>query len=220
MFVPANLVYVQMKTRRANMHLDALESAIRTWLERPPYTISTWDDLKKWHYCQIDMHSVTEDIPILVGDYVCCLRSALDQLAWALAHLDSTRIRSLKPGQLKRLGFPISIPGDTNYSERRGFFPPAVADVFDTLQPYRRRESYRDDPLWQLDELWRLDKHIMIPANCTNVKVEFPVTDVEWLGYTYSHIKVRIPMAIAWLSPAHVKPRITTEIFFGEYSAP
>ena len=214
MVATSRLIYVHMKSSRAKVHLEALEEEVTAWIERPPYKISEWDDLDRWHYYAIDIDGIKCEIPLLVGDFVCCLRSALDQLAWALAHLDSTR--KLTPRQEKRVNFLIFHENDSTYRDRRLLFPSAVGEVFDTIQPYLRGNAYRDDPLWQLDELWRLDKHIMIPANCQKIYVALP--DHEHLGRDANGRMIfRLPMALKWLRPDEIKPTITPEILFGEY---
>jgi hypothetical protein len=153
---------------------------------------------------------------MLAGDFVCCLRAALDQLAWHLAHLDKSRI--WKSGEENRIHFPIFSDPKT-YRDRRGLFPAAVADVFDTLQPHLRENAYRDDPLWQLNELWNLDKHRTIPANSNRIKITFPVL-IDWKRQARDFnegIIVRVPIVHVCTSPVEIKPSVTVEILFGDF---
>lgn len=209
------LLYVQMKARRANMHLKALEREIQLWSERPPYRICReWDDLERWHYFEIATDPVPEEILLIAGDFVCCLRAALDQLAWRLAHLNG---RTFKRQREKLINFLIFHVNDSTYRDRKTLFPSAAAEAIDAVQPYKRGNSYMSDPLWQLDELWRLDKHIMIPANCAEYSVEIPVPH-QMLGRNPDgRIVMRISLADAWSSPTHLQPRLSYKILFGEY---
>ena len=82
MAVHPRLIYVDMKVRRANVHLDALEVVVKNWIDSKPYTVIQRDDFDKAvHICRIEDEVAPELIPMLVGDFVCCLRAALDQLA-------------------------------------------------------------------------------------------------------------------------------------------
>jgi hypothetical protein len=83
-----SIEYVHMKTRRAQFHLKALEDNLSRWMKSKPYSIAEKDDLEAvWHYFTITPHDISEDIPLAAGDFVNCLRSALDQLAWNLVNL-------------------------------------------------------------------------------------------------------------------------------------
>jgi hypothetical protein len=213
-----NLEHVQMKTRRANIHLQTLETELAKWLNGAPYTIVERDDVDKgWHFYFIRINPMSEDIPMSAGDFVCCLRSSLDQLAWNLAHLDSARKFSIT--EERRINFLIFKERDGTYIDRRRLFPSAVADAIDTFQPYLRGNAYRDDPLWQLNELWTLDKHRTIPANSNNIRVDFPYL-IDWSRQWREFddgVVVRVPLSQVWLSPVDIKPQITIDVLFGEY---
>jgi len=69
-----------MKTRRAQEHLDAFEVELDKWLKLPPYTVTQKTDCEKveevWG---VWMKQTPERLAMLLGDFVCCLRSSLDQ---------------------------------------------------------------------------------------------------------------------------------------------
>jgi len=219
MLVPRQevIALVEMKTRRAQLHLNVLEREIATWLGLPPYTVTFEDDfdraLQIW---RIALQIAPEAIPMSIGDFVCCLRSALDQLAWGLAHLDLKR--SFTEREERNISFLIFNERNSTYEDRRLLFPPAVADVFDSLQPYHGGHAYRDNPLWQLNELWTLDKHRGVPINCNSLHVRFPMQGWEnYVRHFYDGIEVHFPLLRAWTSPADLKPSISMEVLFGEY---
>src|SRR5579859_4177532 len=101
------LIYVDMKTRRAQFHLDALEVTVQNWIDSKPYAITHHDDFEKAvHIVRLQDKVTPELVAMLVGDFVCCLRAALDQLAWALAHTGPRRVFS--ETEERRIQFPIA----------------------------------------------------------------------------------------------------------------
>jgi len=214
------LVYVDMKTRRAKVHLDSLQLELDLWLVKP-YTISEHTDFDNvLHVFRIELAGMRDTIPMLVGDFVCCLRSSLDQLAWSLAHLPMPAVRQFTDREERQIHFPIARYNDSTYAALRDLFPSAVADIIDTLQPYLRGNAYRDDPLWQLNELWTMDKHRAIPMNSNSLQVWFPITDwMRFMRHLDHGIEVKFPLRLAWLwqSKVDLKPRVSVEVLFGEH---
>lgn len=219
MLIPRHevLAHIEMKTRRAQKHFDELQRELDAWLKLPPYSVGFYTDFDKvlevWH---VYMKVTPEAIPMALGDFICCLRSALDQLAWGLAHLDVKRVFSKR--EERNISFLVFTEKNPTYDDRRKLFPPAVADVFDGLQPYNRGNAFADDPLWQLNELWILDKHKLIPINSSSLQVRFPMWGWEnYVRHLDYGIEVHFPLSRAWMSPVNLDPAITMEILFGEY---
>ena len=154
---------------------------------------------------------------MLFGDFVCCLRSSLDQLAWRLAHL--APVRTFTRNQQRQINFPIFEVRNATYEDRRKLFPSTVADIIDSFQPYLRGSAFRDDALWQLNELWNLDKHRTIPSLPYALDIGFPGTGWKRFVHidrlTYD-LEVRFPLAFAWTYPVDLKPNVSVEILFGE----
>lgn len=211
-------LHIDMKIHRAQAHLDALDAELDKWLADPKhYAIIEKTDFDKClHIFRIEVGFTPEIIPQLLGDYVCNLRSALDQLAWRLA---TSGRRTFTRGEQRRIQFPITEPGDeANYRKRRDLFPPAVADVFDTLQPYLRGNAYRDDPLWKLNELWNLDKHRAIPMNANSVNIHFPMNGWDtYVRQLHNAVEVHFPLTLFLESEVHLKPTVSVDVLFGEY---
>src|ERR1700687_3034582 len=88
---PDRLVYVKMKARRADGHFHSLDTELTKWATKP-YTITKQIKFKQLLYIiRVDITPTPEIIPMLLGDFICCLRASLDQLAWRLAHLPPVR---------------------------------------------------------------------------------------------------------------------------------
>ena len=212
--IPPN---IQMKISRAQFHLDTLEREVKQWVDTKPYTVSLYDDpIQQVHVCRINMKRPGPDgIPMALGDFVSCLRAALDQLAWALAHTDITRIFTGKDE--RDIGFLISKVRDARHSQRLALFPSEVAEVIDSFQPYNRGESYRNDPLWQLNEMWTLDKHRDIPINCSSLQVLVRPAPPYVGTRNFGDAKeLLFPLGTRLCSPMELEPQITFEILFGK----
>jgi len=215
--VDPRLVYIDMKTRRAQFHLDALEVVVQDWIDSNPHTVTHYDNFQKAiHIVRIEDEIAPELIPMLVGDFVCCLRAALDQLAWALAHLPP--VRTFTEAEERRIQFPIFKIDDDRCRKLLSFFPTAVASELDLLQPYRSGSAYRDNPLWQLNELWNMDKHRSIPVNCTSFNLHFPFHGWErYLHHFTNAVEVHFPLVTFYQSPVNLEPNIAVEVLFGEH---
>jgi len=214
----SRLIYVEMKTCRAQIHFNALQAELDKWLEHPKrYSIRQDTDFNHGvHIIRVDIGYTPETIPVLVGDFIHNLRSALDNLAWELAHLPPKRV--FTESDERHIHFPIFKCRDSTYLSRRGLFPPAVAEIFDSLQPYVRGDAFRDDPLWQLNELWTLDKHRAIPMNSHSMNLGFPGT--EWQRYARevdNGVEVHFPILAYYASEMYLKPTVSVEILFGEH---
>ncbi|HXR16617.1 MAG TPA: hypothetical protein VN777_10505 [Terriglobales bacterium] len=211
--VDPRLVYVDMKTRRAQFHLDTLEVTVKNWIDSKPYTVIHDDNFEKAvHIVRIEDEITPELIPMSLGDFVCCLRAALDQLAWAL------RVRTLSEREQRQVQFPIAKVRDATYEIKRALFPPAVADDIDSFQPYLRGDSFSSDPLWQLNELWTMDKHRAIPCNSNSFNLNFPFQGWQrYLRHFTNAIEVHFPIAAFYEGPMNLEPEISVEILFGEH---
>src|SRR5690242_13989901 len=95
------------KIKRAKHHLDELNREIEAWLNPTPYKISSRDNHDgKARTFRIEVTPTDRPIGGLLGDTICCLRSSLDHLAWALAHLPMAPKLTRK--QEKLVNFPIA----------------------------------------------------------------------------------------------------------------
>jgi hypothetical protein len=215
---PDRLIFVKMKARRADEHFQSLEREMAKWAAKPYTIIEKTNFEKALHIVSIEITHTPEIIAMLFSDFISNLRSTLDQLAWKLAHLPP--VRTFNRTEERQIHFPIFETRNATYEDRRALFPPAVAEIIDTFQPYLRRNAFRDDPLWQLNELWTLDKHRNIPTAPYELSLGFPSIPgwerfVRRNGITYD-LDVAFPIALAFDRSVNLKPDVSVEILFGE----
>jgi hypothetical protein len=151
-----------LKIHRAHEHLAAIEGEIKRFESLNPYLVTRERDAENLRYLW-RFHltvPVPEILPVLLGDFLFNLHSALDHLAWQLSLLTRP-----KPYPLTQ--FPI-------FSERERIDEakskvPHVSDeawdIIESLQPYHAgdKEAFAT-PLWMLYELHRIDKHRTLPV--------------------------------------------------------
>lgn len=151
MSLPAGVV---SKVERAGEHLDALDGAIKRHNTSKPYRIVEERDPQSGIYnflLKLD-RPLPGILPILIGEIVYQLRSALDHIVWALS----------QPDPPARCEFPVY--KDWGPFVREGMnklskLPTAARDEIVGLQPYRRGKSAQTEPLWIVHELRRVDMH-------------------------------------------------------------
>jgi hypothetical protein len=214
-----SIEYVYMKARRADFHLQSAEKRLRDWIKSNPYSIREKDNfyLTK-HGFTITPHAAPEEIALTVGDFVNCLRTSLDQLAWNLVHLFPETV-PVDEKAAARVSFPICRT-DQSYGEKRALFDASIHPVLDSLQPSDRLNAIKTEALWQLDKLWSLDKHRTIPVNCGNTTIKFPTGTTGFIDMDEfkQHFYVIVPcLSRVQLRPSYVKPQIIPDILFGEY---
>jgi hypothetical protein len=84
----AGLADPYLKTKRAKEHLDALRHELESFRDSKSHRVSRERDIKNKRYrIRLKIADIPDTLPLIVGDFVCCLRSSLDQLVWALATL-------------------------------------------------------------------------------------------------------------------------------------
>src|SRR5215210_7016679 len=163
-----------LKLSRAQHHLKDFKACATRWIKaaektitenpapKAPYTYEFW----------IDPPALpADDLSLIVGDCLQCLRTALDHLAFELA---SAFTFPMTDDIEKDSEFPILSDVDRHGNFGAGphkwssskpmvcGMDPDAQTVIEGLQPYKRGNAYTDDPLWRLHELNRIDKHRLL----------------------------------------------------------
>jgi hypothetical protein len=165
----------ELKIKRAFGHLKEIERISRVWLGGNHHSVRRDVELDG----SIVFLATAEDPPedplsLLIGEFLHNMRSALDNLAFALAcsftaplpndvaKASEFPIFGDKDGQGHAIFSETTSKGDptrrSGLHKIQGWDPRAQTEV-ERLQPYHRGPSYEDDPLWILHELDRINKH-------------------------------------------------------------
>jgi hypothetical protein len=148
------------KLERAEIHIFKLKDTWQEFIDREdnPYpVISEFDANTGYRTFKLaNAARVPIDIPLLAGDAIHNLRTAIDHLMY---HLISLRTRDSKV--LKEAYFPIYRTSKIFKSRFKGikkFLAPAVIKAISQIKPYARGSQF-GRTLWQLHQLDIIDKH-------------------------------------------------------------
>jgi hypothetical protein len=150
----------------AKKHLERLDAELLSFCTPVnAYTITRYDDVENgWHIAKIELSDIPPRICLIAGDAIYNMRSALDQLVWALA-----RLSGIPP----HTQFPIievwTADAKKRFERQICGVPDAAFCEIQALQPYHRGDAFKSHPLWRLDEMCNLDKHRRIPAHGTAI---------------------------------------------------
>jgi hypothetical protein len=184
------------KIRRAEKHLQEFEAERQTWIKSSPYAILPYPnaDKTKW---TVRSHRIDTEVKaeqfvwgLIIGDYVHALRSALDQLAWALVTVANNHAPPKEDE--RRIAFPIitTHPKEFWGNVTVGHLKLEQALMIEGFQPYRAIGLEKTTPLADLNTLWNADKHkVITPTKVTLSSSDPPVirpnpdirvVDAEW----------------------------------------
>ncbi len=76
----------KLKLKRANKHIMELNAVLNAFLESHFDNVSFKEDAYGWHHLQLGGVSIPEDVPLIIGDAIHNLRSALDFMLCAALH--------------------------------------------------------------------------------------------------------------------------------------
>jgi hypothetical protein len=147
---------VRLKTERAKKHIRDLDAAIGVYIADKPYTIGT----KPHPVPAIDnvtlyvesLKSIPDDVPLILGDAIHNLRSALDHLAWQLVEAGGG-------APSKDTYFPVA---ETEHQYKSAIGKGEIQKIpADALKIIEAKQSYvtLDQNLWLLHHLDIVDKH-------------------------------------------------------------
>jgi hypothetical protein len=203
----ANLAAVWQKIHRAGMHLDDLKTEEARFLETKPYRLRVVND--HGHHGQdiinefviVDQVApIPIELPLLVGEVAYQLRSALDHLAWQLV------LANNGTPVIKTTAFPVFDTQPKQLKIAGGVDPQALA-IVENLQPYKRGQDAKSDPLWMVSELCNIDKHRLLVI--VGLGYESVQTTIPGAGPHVMDLPAPIPMELGTnvstlATPAHV----------------
>jgi len=198
--VAMTLLSARLKVERASEHLKAFHREINAYIERHPQRLTSEVDDEGWNVVSVELvRPIPDAVPLILGDAVHCLRSALDHIVYAVG-----------TGRNRGSGYyPICIE-EVDYLKPRGKPPcerPSMRDeglaavpehirtIIDATQPYHGGARAKEHVLAVLASLDNADKHRLVqptlavirdPGTVTRV-TNSPIPDpdtltTEWLG--------------------------------------
>jgi hypothetical protein len=166
-----------LKLKRAREHFDNMKVEIERWLRGNYYTVR--------YQLEPDGRTIIlataeqpppDPISLLIGDCLHNMRSALDVLAYSLAVEYARRNgKPLAPEIAQSSEFPIFGDEDRKGTPNMGpalfknsgllkigGIDPQAQTIIEGLQPYKRGNAFRTDPLWTLHDLDNVNKHRLL----------------------------------------------------------
>jgi len=216
--IPRAAWYLITKSERAKLHLDAFNGHVSAYMKEPYTVVSKCDAENRRHIKRFELKAFEPVLGMELGEFLYCLRSGLDQMAWQMAKPDARR------DSPKDVYFPI--PEDLSTSDRRrnyrralDLFPDDVAKEIDALQPHKEPNSPQGHPLWQLNKLCNLDKHVLIPIHSRGINLFVPdVPGVKAQNLDYEDtIEVSAPEECE--GHLDLRPTLPDEIELGEWNS-
>jgi hypothetical protein len=151
--------HVTLKVKRAKEHIADLDREIRRFLDTNPYTVGAKRDsqTRKLIYCVTTAEPTPARLPLIAGDIIQNLMSALDHLAYQLVMSDTGD----NPPNPNWIYFPIADDAAKYEAKKRGKMEGARQETFDAidaLKPYKGG----NDLLWSLYRLNNIEKHRLL----------------------------------------------------------
>lgn len=157
--VDDRLRHVVLKVKRAKEHSTELQRQLRSFLDSNPYKVGCKHDStsRKLIYYVTSVDATPDCLPLVAGDIIQNLMSALDHLAYQLVCRDTND----QPPNPNWIYFPIADDLQKYEAKRAGKMQGASVDTLaaiDALKPYKGG----NDSLWSLYRLNNIEKHRLL----------------------------------------------------------
>ncbi len=190
------LSQVLPKVQRAKEHAAALKQEVLAFLSTTPYQVGWRHDptSRKLIYFVSSVKQTPERLPLIVGDVIQNLMSALDHLAFQLVSKDTME----NPPSPTQIYFPIAddlSAYDANKGRRLKGASPDTINSIDQIKPYRGG----NDLLWSLYKLNNIEKHRLL------LTVGSQAAGIHLGQLTASHVRNTFPAeAVALMESMNV----------------
>jgi hypothetical protein len=216
--VPRAAWYLIEKTQRAKLHLDAFNRHVSAYMEEPYTVIPKYDPKDRRHIKRVELKAFDSVLGLELGEFLYCLRSGLDQMAWQMAKPTARR------DSPKEIYFPI--PEDLSSRDRRRRyakalrrFPSDVRRAINDVQAHNGTGPAEIHPLRQLNKLCNLEKHKIIPIHSRGINIFIPkVPGVSTKQFDQEDaIEVSVPEE--YKDHLDLKPTLPDAIEIGEWTS-
>ncbi len=157
--VDERLRHVTLKIKRAKEHVADLERQLRAFLDSGPYKVGAKHDpqTRKLIYYVTSAEPIPDCLPLVAGDAIQNLMSALDHLAYQIVCSDTGD----NPPNPNWIYFPVADDAAKYEAKKRRKIEGArqeTLDAIDALKPYKGG----NDLLWALYRLNNIEKHRLL----------------------------------------------------------
>ncbi len=157
--IDERLRHIVLKIKRAKEHDAELQRQLRSFLDSKPYKVGYKHDTttRKLIYYVTEVEPTPDCLPLIAGDVIQNLMSALDHLAYQIVCRDT----SDNPPNPNWIYFPIADDLQKYKSKKAGKIQGASEATFaaiDALKPYKGG----NDSLWSLYRLNNIEKHRLL----------------------------------------------------------
>lgn len=147
----------RQKLRHAEIHISQIQAACQTWATSDGFRVFGEPDGQGGELVQVEMlKPLPDDLSMIIGDALHCLRNSLDNLAFSLALANKG---TLTARQQEEVSFPIYGHRVTERTKAIQLMSKSVKDDVSSLSPDPTRLVLDQDPLWLLDKTANWDKH-------------------------------------------------------------
>jgi hypothetical protein len=142
--IPRAAWYLVTKAERAKLHLDAFNGHVSAYMKEPYTVIAKCDAENRRYIKRFQLKAFDSVLGMELGEFLYCLRSGLDQMAWQMA---KPRARQDFP---RDIYFPI--PEDLSNRDRRRNYANWGAEGRRNLQAIATPRFYCPEWCPEIDE--------------------------------------------------------------------
>jgi hypothetical protein len=219
-YEPYPLTNAHWKTERAKCHLYDLREAVGSFCA-DSHTITPEEELD-WDQVRYRVRTKQPHVSIYLtcGDYLQCLRTALDQAVWSL--INHRTDADSGSSEFPVFEQPLDSESRRKFNKKVDGLSPSAIEYIESIQPYNRTAGtpLSASRLWCLHELNRIDKHRRI-----SVREQISLAFREHFGLAapgadfaeVSEVRTDYGFDVVCRGTyKHLQPKISTFVIFGE----
>lgn len=188
---------IREKLLRADEHLKRLTSELGLFFQTEPHSYRTDANYEAGSYSvRIEIKAIPAvAVSVTCGDYIHCLRCALEHLVGAEVPYNSRKTAfPLCKDKMEFFTDVMTPAWKSTQGPLTGLDPEGPLFAFiQSVQPYRGQHGHANHPLWLLGELSNADKHRAIYRTAAahrqldESSLSFDGTDIEYVGQAEVH---------------------------------
>ena len=216
--IPRAAWYLVTKTERAKLHLDAFYGHVSVYMKEPPTVITKYDADNRRYIKRFELKAFEPVLGMELGEFLYCLRSGLDQMAWQMA------VPKARQDFPRDIHFPI--PEDLSNSDRRRSyakilrrFPHDVRRQINAIQAHKGPDASETHPLWQLNKLCNLDKHKIFPIHSRAINPFVPSVPGVKVEHFDREDAIEVSVPERYKTYLDLKPTLPDSIEIGEWNS-